>query len=238
MSEKKLTLLADGTDGSGVTRLQAIKALENPLFDKDEKIILYIGDRQSIVTAIFVCKACDKIHLLGGWFDSDSAPLSERGGHFEVYADTSLKDGTFISVKEAITALKQIDGDNPIIYGFDNTGNHWLTEIFKCSDDDCRMPHFYRGFKEDYFKVKLTDNEAELEFKKTTLNQEQLILKNDIDDSFLELEHSAKGFSISQLIILLQKEGYSEKDLPEFEKRGMYNFCEAIKQMKYDRAKN
>lgn len=219
-------------------RLEVIEALECGLFDNKKPIILFVGKRQALLTAIYVCDFCERIHLVGGWVDSDKHLSSI--GEVEVYADVTQQVDTFISVEEAVIALKQIEVNEDVIFCIDSSGWHSLTGIYKCVNNNCGSPHFERGYSDDFFLITHDTTEDEFEYKRDVLIQEEKIAENDDKIMFQVLESLTKDMDVNQIIDAIAEkyaEDYEEMEgyVPEYEKRGLFNLCEAIAKLKQQR---
>jgi hypothetical protein len=222
-------------------RLEVIEALECGLFDNKKPIILFVGKRQALLTAIYVCDYCERIHLVGGWVDGDKSDKPLSGiGDIEVYADVSQQVDKFISVEDAVIALKQIEVNEDIIFCLDDSGWHSLTGIYKCVNTECGSPHFERGYSDDFFFITHDTTQDEFEYKKDVLIQEEKIAENDDKIMFHVLENLTKDMDVNQIMEAIAEKYAADYDemegyIPEYEKRGLFNLCEAITKLKEQR---
>lgn len=115
---------------------ELLKAIKNPIFRDDAVINVHGGDTAELLSLVYKCKSCNKIHLIGGELNTEDYDDLTQNAEKVYTKNPLLVQLEPVTRGELVEILESIKEDAPITIGlaFDD-GMFTLTGVYKCSPE-------------------------------------------------------------------------------------------------------
>lgn len=148
----------DAIFGATLTVQELLTALKNEAFDDDESdVTVNTDENYGVVSAIYFCKECNKLHIIANDYNEDDEPMFTETHIIELLNEVSndtIAHNIVLSKKEVIEALEKVKDKSlgvTIETILDDT-TYTLTKVLKC-DSECNVPHLHSSYEENAFEA-------------------------------------------------------------------------------------
>jgi hypothetical protein len=149
----------DAIFGATLTVGELLISLKNEKFKDDEiYVTMRTEEHYALVSGIYICKECNKLHLIGNNIDEEGKPLFTETHIIELLNEISndiIAFGYILSKKEIIEALEKVKDKSigaTIETMLDET-TYTLTKVEKCDSEECNAPHLKSSYDENAFEA-------------------------------------------------------------------------------------